>query len=149
MSGTRDTEMAVGCQHPTAISVSMSGTRDTEIAVGCWQPQFNAYAPYGDVHMFRMSLWAEHLRTWEEGFRFPGTLNCTKRVKELCWANWRSYNYDKYDLPVDEEPLGQLLTYPIEVNDDGEISNLEDFKSFPDYDESAKVFGGKHALIPD
>ena len=29
-----------------------SGTRDTEMAVGC-----------GDVHKFRMSLWAEHFRT--------------------------------------------------------------------------------------
>ena len=25
--------------------------------------------PYGEVHMFRMSLWAEHLRHWEEIFR--------------------------------------------------------------------------------
>ena len=28
--------------------------------------------------MFRMSLWAEHLKTWEESFRFPGTLECTQ-----------------------------------------------------------------------
>ena len=28
---------------------SMSGTRDTEMAVGCWQPQFNDYNPYGEV----------------------------------------------------------------------------------------------------
>jgi hypothetical protein len=26
--------------------------------------------PYGEVHVFRMSLWAEHLRHWEEIFRF-------------------------------------------------------------------------------
>ena len=25
-----------------------------------------------------MSLWAEHLKTWEESFRFPGTLECTQ-----------------------------------------------------------------------
>ena len=25
--------------------------------------------PYGEVHVFRMSLWAEHLRHWEEIFR--------------------------------------------------------------------------------
>ena len=30
------------------------------------------------VHMFRMGLWAEHLKTWEEAFRFPGTLECTQ-----------------------------------------------------------------------
>ena len=28
--------------------------------------------------MFRMGLWAEHLKTWEETFRFPGTLECTQ-----------------------------------------------------------------------
>merc|ERR1719312_711451 len=91
----------------------MSGTRDTEIAVGCWQPQFNAFTPYGEVHMFRLCLWAEHLRTWEEGFRFPGTLDCTQRIKDMCWHNW------------------------------------EGFKSFPDYAPTAKVFGGKQAMIPE
>jgi len=128
---------------------SMSGTRDTEMAVGCWQPQFNFYNPYGDVHMFRMSLWAEHLRTWEEGFRFPGTLDCTARVKEMCWYNWQSYNFEKYGLPQEQLPPGQLLLYPIQVEQNGDIRNLPDFESFPDYPSTAKVFGGKSAMIPD
>eukprot|EP00092_Neocalanus_flemingeri_P027266 GFUD01029568.1.p1 GENE.GFUD01029568.1~~GFUD01029568.1.p1 ORF type:complete len:832 (-),score=202.16 GFUD01029568.1:287-2782(-) len=128
---------------------SMAGTRDTEMAVGCWQPQFNAYNPYGDVHMFRMSLWAEHLKTWEEQFRFPGTLDCTARIKEMCWFNWQSYNFEKYGLPQEELPPGQLLLYPIKVEQNGEIGNLPDFKSFPDYPSSAKVFGSKSAMIPE
>ena len=40
----------------------MAGTRDTEMAVGGWQPAFPPDHPYGDVHVFRMSLWAEHFR---------------------------------------------------------------------------------------
>ena len=36
---------------------SMAGTRDTEMAVGCWQPAFPDQNPYGDVHIFRKSLW--------------------------------------------------------------------------------------------
>jgi len=128
---------------------SMSGTRDTEIAVGCWQPQFNYYNPYGDVHMFRMSLWAEHLKTWEEQFRFPGTLDCTARIKEMCWYNWQSYNFEKYGLPQEQLPPGQLLLYPIQVEQNGDIKNLPDFKSFPDYPSTAKVFGSKSAMIPD
>ena len=36
---------------------SMAGTRDTEMAVGCWQPAFPDSNPYGDVHIFRKSLW--------------------------------------------------------------------------------------------
>ena len=64
---------------------SLAGTRDTEIAVGCWQPEFTAFSPYGGGHMFRMSLWAAHLKTWEEIFQFPGTLDCTHRIKEMAW----------------------------------------------------------------
>jgi len=128
---------------------SMSGTRDTEMAVGCWQPQFSAYNPYGDVHMFRMGLWAEHLKTWEEAFRFPGTLECTQRVKEMASFNWQSYNFDTYNLPQDPAPPGNLLLYPIQVEQSGEISNLANFTSFPDYPSTARVMGGKQAMIPD
>ena len=49
---------------------SMAGTRDTEMAVGCWQPAFPEQNPYGDVHMFRMSLWAEHMCTTDPAFRY-------------------------------------------------------------------------------
>ena len=46
----------------------------------------SAFTPYGDVHMFRMQLWASHLQTWEESFRYPGTLETTQRVKEMSWS---------------------------------------------------------------
>jgi len=128
---------------------SMSGTRDTEMAVGCWQPQFSSYNPYGEVHMFRMSLWAEHLKTWEEAFRFPGTLECTQRVKEMCNFNWQSYNFEVYGMDQMEAPPGHLLLYPVQVETSGEMSNLNNFVSFPDYPSTAKVMGGKTALIPD
>jgi len=128
---------------------SMSGTRDTEMAVGCWQPQFNDFNPYGDVHMFRMSLWAEHLKTWEEAFRFPGTLDCTHRVKAMAQHNWQSYNYEQYGLPQDPAPPGNMLLYPMQVDAGGNISNLERFKSFPDYPETAKIFGSKSGMIPE
>ena len=48
---------------------SMAGTRDTEMAVGCWQPAFPEQNPYGDVHMFRMALWAAHMCTTDPVFR--------------------------------------------------------------------------------
>ena len=54
----------------------MAGTRDTEMAVGGWQPAYPPDHPYGDVHVFRMSLWAEHLRHTDHLFRFPGSLEC-------------------------------------------------------------------------
>ena len=56
----------------------MAGTRDTEMAVGGWQPAFPPDHPYGDVHVFRMSLWAEHFRHSDQILRFPGSLECVQ-----------------------------------------------------------------------
>ena len=65
---------------------SMSGTRDTEMAIGAWQPTYtvdglaSGGGPFGDVHAFRMSLWTEHLRIWDPVYRFPETLECNRKV---------------------------------------------------------------------
>ena len=115
--------------------------------------------------MFRMSLWAEHLKTWEDTFRFPGTLECTRRVKEMCSYNWKSYNFEAYGIPQDPPPPGHLLLYPIQVNpfmalkyqtflsskvdESGTISNLDRFTSFPDYPPTATIFGSKSGFIPE
>jgi len=128
---------------------SMSGTRDTEMAVGCWQPHYNAYNPYGEVHVFRMSLWAEHMRHWEGTFRFPGTLVCARKIKEMTDYNWELYNYDYYGRDENILPPGNMLTYPVKISPDGRMSNLEGFKSFPDYPSTAQVFGSKSAMIPE
>merc|ERR1719187_1014863 len=128
---------------------SMAGARDTEMAVGCWQPQFSQFNPYGDVHMFRMSLWAEHLRTFADVFKFPGTLDCVTRVKEMTWYNWQSFNWEVYNLPQNVETRGQLLMYPVLIQPDGRMENLPNFTSFPDFPSSAKVFGTKSGLIPE
>ena len=136
--------------------------------------------------MFRMQLWSALLQTWEESFRYPGTLETTQRVKEMSWHNWQCYNYDKYNLDKNDLPPGKLLLYPIQVNPaflhpaqtsgtelfeilyfccivyftfllfipslifqvshHGEVSNLDMFKSFPDYPDTAKVMGGKSGV---
>merc|ERR1711915_1034525 len=93
-----------------------------------------------------MQLWSAFLQTWEVSFRYPGTLETTKRIKEMSWFNWQSYNYDKYDLYKEVLPPGKLLLYPIQVSHYGEVTNLDKFKSFPDYPEDAKVMGGKSGV---
>jgi len=120
---------------------SMAGTRDSEMALGCWQPHFSGSNSLGEVHMFRMSLWAEHLKTWEEIFREPESLECTQRVNAMSWENWQKYNYDYYELPKETLPDGHLLRYPIQVETNGDIKNLEGFVKFPDYPPKAKIFG--------
>merc|ERR1711879_810769 len=62
-----------------------------------------------------------------------------RRGSRRCAFNWQSYNYDKYNLPQENLPPGKLLLYPIQVSHYGEVSNLDMFKSFPDYPDSAKV----------
>jgi len=128
---------------------SMSGTRDTEMAVGCWQPQYSQFNPYGDVHMFRMSLWAEHLCIFDDIFKFPGTLDCVSKIKEMVWYNWQSFNFEKYNLPREVATPGQLLMYPVEIQQNGTLSNLPRFTSFPDFPEAAKIFGTKSAVLPE
>ena len=78
----------------------------------------------------------------------------------MAWFNWQSYNFDAYGLPQESPPPGKLLLYPIEVRiiltlefstlycilqvqQNGSINNLPNFKSFPDYPSSARVFGTK------
>ena len=67
----------------------MAGTRDTEMAAGGWQPAFPPDHPFGDVHIFRMSLWAEHFRYTDQNFRFPGSLECVQMVKSMALYNWQ------------------------------------------------------------
>ncbi|KAM5574245.1 hypothetical protein ABKV19_013639 [Rosa sericea] len=63
---------------------SMEGTRDTEIAMGAYQPHHtwarNHSSPFGEIHGYRMSLWAEHTGTIEVmlGYSFR---NC-----EFCFS---------------------------------------------------------------
>ena len=42
-----------------------------------------------------------------------------------------------------------MKTFFLQVSPSGEISNIDQFRSFPDYPETAKVFGGKSGMIPE
>ena len=73
----------------------MSGTRDTEMAIGAWQPMYTVLenesgGPYGDIHAFRMSLWTEHFKYWDPIFRFPAQLECTQKVKSYATQTYLS-----------------------------------------------------------
>merc|ERR1711970_1702799 len=131
---------------------SLSGNRDSEIAVGCWQPKYPALNPKGEVKVFRLKLWAQHLRHLDDVFLKPQSLDCARKFKEMTDNNWKSYNYERYGLDKETPPQGQLLTYPVHVEKDGSIKNVEGdnefvFTSFPDQPEAAKIFGEK-TLIP-
>ncbi|CAL4920042.1 unnamed protein product [Urochloa decumbens] len=123
---------------------SMEGSRDTEIAMGAYQPHYkwaeNTCPPRGQVHGYRMSLWAEHLGgAVEECFRRPETEDCVRRVKEMAEENW-----GRYVSPDMEETRGHLLRYPVQVGKDGGVGPLPEHECFPDV--GGKVLGAQSSL---
>jgi len=122
---------------------SLAGTRDTEMAVGCWQPHFHRLNPYGDVHKFRMSLWTEHFHHMDQAFIHPGTRECVQKVKEFASYNWKMYNG-----PEGSVTPGQMLPYPLNVMQDGELRNLDGISQFPDFPPGSKIMGTVSSFIP-
>jgi len=117
---------------------SMAGTRDTEIAMGGFQPELSSN---GDVRRFRLSLWAEHFKFSEPIFLHPTTLECVRRVKEMVSYNWTQYM-------CQQNTVGHLLPYPLNVMPDGKLEYIEGISNFPDFGSSAKIMGKSNPMIP-
>ncbi|CAN4125754.1 unnamed protein product [Withania somnifera] len=110
---------------------SLEGTRDTEIAMGAYQPHHTwarkQSTPNGQIHGYRMSLWAEHLGVIEDCFRQPESLDCVRRVRTMGEYNWKQFAADEVT-----EMRGHLLKYPVELNRNGKVKNLQGCANFPD-----------------
>ncbi|KAK1304551.1 Phospholipase D beta 1 [Acorus calamus] len=110
---------------------SMEGTRDSEIAMGAYQPQHTwdrkQSSPLGQIHGYRMSLWAEHTGVLEECFTRPETLDCVRRVRQMGEINWRQFASDDVT-----EMRGHLLKYPVDVDAKGKVSPLANCRTFLD-----------------
>ncbi|EEF50442.1 phospholipase d beta, putative [Ricinus communis] len=110
---------------------SMEGTRDTEIAMGAYQPH-HTWArkqsnPYGQIHGYRMSLWAEHVGGIEGCFTQPESLECVRRIRTLGEMNWKQFAADEIT-----EMKGHLLKYPVEVDRKGKVRPIPGCETFPD-----------------
>ena len=60
--------------------------RDTEIAVGAYQPGHTVSEegnPRGDVHTYRMALWAAHLGGAAPAYANPGGDLCLEKVRQV------------------------------------------------------------------
>ncbi|KAL2236207.1 UNVERIFIED_CONTAM: Phospholipase D alpha 1 [Sesamum indicum] len=124
---------------------SMDGGRDSEIAMGGFQPHHlaNSGAPArGQIFGLRMALWCEHLLREEDVFLQPESLECVRTVNTIADENWKIYSSEtfKEDLP------GHLLSYPIRISNNGDISALPGFEFFPD--TKARVLGTKSNNLP-
>ncbi|KAG9457223.1 hypothetical protein H6P81_001731 [Aristolochia fimbriata] len=124
---------------------SLDGSRDTEIAMGAYQPNYSwsqkKSHPHGQVYGYRMSLWAEHLKSLEDSFSEPESLQCVRRVNQLAEHNWKSYVSDEM-----KEMRGHLLKYPIKVDRNGRVGPLPGYENFPDV--GGKILGA-HSTLPD
>ncbi|CAI5463895.1 unnamed protein product [Closterium sp. Yama58-4] len=102
---------------------SMDGARDTEMAVGAYQPHHTwrerGHAPKGQVHGFRMGLWAEHLGSLSPIHDHPWTLDCMRAVNQSAQDRWMQW---AGEAPV--ELQGHLVKYPIQVGRDGSVRPL-------------------------
>ncbi|KAG6748031.1 hypothetical protein POTOM_047926 [Populus tomentosa] len=110
---------------------SMEGTRDTEIAMGAYQPQ-HTWArkqsnPLGQIHGYRMSLWAEHTGVIEDCFTKPESLECVRRIKAMGEMNWKQFASEEIS-----EMTGHLLKYPVEVDRKGKVRPIPGSETFPD-----------------
>ncbi|KAK3009295.1 hypothetical protein RJ639_013145 [Escallonia herrerae] len=122
---------------------SMDDARDTEIAMGAYQPNYLATRrpALGDIFIFRMVLWFEHLEMVDDIFLHPETLECIRKVNEIAEENWRIYSSGDV-----QELYGHLLRYSIAVSHTGEISALLGTQFFPD--TKAHVLGTKSDYLP-
>ncbi|KAL1212636.1 Phospholipase D alpha 3 [Cardamine amara subsp. amara] len=127
---------------------SMDGARDSEIAMGAYQPNHllatNQMRPIGQVCGFRISLWFEHLRYITNAFQFPESEECIQKVNAKADELWGLYSAQVY--PRTDDLPGHLLSYPISISSNGEVTNLAGTELFPD--TNAKVLGQKYNLIP-
>lgn len=123
---------------------SMDGARDSEIAMGAYQPYHLATREpaRGQIHGFRMALWYEHLGMLDDLFLQPRSLECIRKVNRVADKYWDLYSSDNLerDLP------GHLLTYPVGITNDGEVTQLPAMEFFPD--TKAPVLGAKSDYLP-
>ena len=122
---------------------SLAGERDTEIAMGGYQPNHTIEEegdPRGDIHTYRMALWTAHFGGFDEAFLNPNTQECMDKVHEISQTFWDVYTADD-----PEHSDIHMLPYPINVQDDGDVTNLEaPFDCFPDTE--ANVLGCRSSL---
>ncbi|CAM0947599.1 unnamed protein product [Alopecurus aequalis] len=112
---------------------SLSGSRDTEIAVGAHQPHHTGAGgqrPRGQVHAYRLSLWDEHLGGLAlPEMEAPESPGCVRLVNRVARENWEMYVYEG---EVVGQMRGHLMRYPVEVGGDGEVGPLPGHEFFPD-----------------
>ncbi|KAF2303843.1 hypothetical protein GH714_023805 [Hevea brasiliensis] len=101
---------------------SMDGARDSEIAMGGFQPHHLATTQpaRGQINGLRLALWYEHLGFIERSFHHPESVECVQTVNKIADELWEIYASEAFD----QDLIGHLLRYPIEVTNDGAVTTM-------------------------
>lgn len=89
-----------------------------------------------------MSLWAEQVGGLEQEFEEPESVECVHRLNFIADRNW-----EQYAAPQITDMRSHLIRYPLKVEDDGTVTNLPGFITFPDV--GGKIMGSNQPNIPD
>ena len=125
---------------------SLDGCRDSEIMMTSWQPDHVATKdsiPTGDIHAFRIHIWAAITNQMDDAFRNPSSPECVKAFNQIAEQNWQKY--------IGEETVemdSHLLPSPFEF--DGE--KLRARKGLKDgcfSDTKASVLGKQSLIFPE
>ncbi|KAJ9167742.1 hypothetical protein P3X46_019344 [Hevea brasiliensis] len=123
---------------------SMDGARDSEIAMGGFQPHHLATTQpaRGQINGLRLALWYEHLGFIERSFHHPESVECVQTVNKIADELWEIYASEAFD----QDLIGHLLRYPIEVTNDGAVTTMPGTEYFPD--TKARILGTKSDYLP-
>ncbi|KAG8636324.1 phospholipase D alpha 1 isoform X2 [Manihot esculenta] len=123
---------------------SMDGARDSEIAMGAYQPHHLATTQpaRGQIYSFRLALWYEHLGFIDPSFVHPESVECIQLVNKTADELWEIYASEAFD----QDFIGHLLRYPIEVTRDGAVTTMPGTEHFPD--TKAPILGTKSEYLP-
>ena len=56
-------------------------------------------------------------------------------------------NWEQYAAPEITDMRGHLIRYPLKIEDNGDVTNLPGFQTFPDV--GGKIMGSNQQSIPD
>ena len=97
----------------------------------------------GDIHTFRMAVWAAHLGGNEAVYENPVTEESLARVKEIIRGFQEVYSAQAN---LEDTCLVHMMDYPILVNKDGSVEDQPDWETFPD--QGGRVAGKMTMKLP-
>lgn len=125
---------------------SLDGCRDSEIMMTSWQPDHVATkdsVPDGDIHAFRMHIWAAITNQMDDAFRNPSSPECVKAFNQIAEQNWQKY-IGKETVDMDSH----LLPSPFEF-DGVKLKARKGLKDGCFSDTKASVLGKKSPIFPE